>query len=333
MIYLGNGNMEDAFYIAIPILKPHSVDHLDKDVQEKILNEIGSLKGSYVVDDVTIEYESVPDVENYSHITQNVVPTHIRPYKMFVFQMTASNVKHLLKSYDGLSAEECFFFSILSFLSIFGYTLAYALGVYCYGVFDVDDFLVYCSANSLGKYEGLKSSFSFLHEKNELICNTSIEFSLQKVLNWFLSIDDVLNACGKTALGKSLSIYSRMFSSNSWEEDVFMSGLLAVMALEALYESNGSRDVLSKKLACFLNINEKECKDVVKSIYHHRCSVAHGGFELPFMFNANDASKDFETSLDKTWETFDIGLRYLFKSYAKMIQENKKELSFVYKCL
>ena len=36
MIYLGNGNMEDAFYIAIPILNPHPVDHFDKDVQEWI---------------------------------------------------------------------------------------------------------------------------------------------------------------------------------------------------------------------------------------------------------------------------------------------------------
>ena len=327
MISLGNDNtIGNVFYIAMPILKPHPVDRIDKDIQEKILNEIRILKGSYIVDGVTIEYESVPDVEKFGHITKRVIPTHIRPYEMFVFQITVLNATHLLKSYDGLSAEKSFFLSIFSFLPIFCYTLAYSLGVYCYGIFDMDDFIVYCSESTLGEYGGLGSSFSFLQEKNEILCCTSIGISLQKVLNWFLSIDDVINACGKSALGKSLSIYSRMFSSGSRDEDIFMSGLLAVMALEALYESNGSRDILSGRIASFLNMEKKECKDVVKSIYHHRCSVAHGGFELPFMFNANDASKDFEISLDKTWESFDLGLRYLFKSYAKMIRENKKEI-------
>ena len=113
MISLGNDDiMGNVFYVVIPILKPHPVDHLDKDVHEKILNEIGILKGSYIVDDVTIEYESVPDDEKFSHITQRVVPTHIRPYKMFVFQITVSNTTHLLKSYDGLSAEKSYFLSI-----------------------------------------------------------------------------------------------------------------------------------------------------------------------------------------------------------------------------
>lgn len=332
MICLGNNDtMRNVFYVAIPILKPHPADHIDKDIQEKILNEIENLKGSYIVDEVTIKFETVPDIEKFSRITQRVVPEHIRPYKMFVFQMTVSNATHLLKSNDGLSAEKSYFLSVLSFLPIFSYALAYSLGVYCYGVFDVDDFLVYYSGNTWGKYEGLKSSFSFLQKKNKLLCCISIGFSLQKVLNWFLSIDDVLNACGKSALGKSLSIYSRMFSSSSGDEDIFMSGFLSFIALEALYESHGKKNDLSEKMSAFLNIDGNDCKEDVKSMYKHRSSVAHGGFNFPFKFNPNDGSEDFERSLDKTWDSFDLGLRYLFKSYMKMILENRKDLPFTRK--
>lgn len=332
MISLGNDDiMGNVFYVVIPILKPHPVDYFDKDVHEKILNEIGILKGSYIVDDVTIEYESVPCDEKFSHIIQRVVPTHIRPYKMFVFQVTVSNATHLLKSYDGLSAGKSYFLSILSFIPIFSYSLAYSLGVYCYGVFDVDDFLVYYSENTWGKYEGLKSSFSFLYKNNEMICCSSTGISLQKILNWFLSVDDVIDACGKTALGKSLSIYSRMFSSNSEDEDVFMSGFLSFIALEALYESHGIINDLSEKMSAFLNVDESECKHDVKLMYKHRSSVAHGGFKFPFKFNPNDGSEFFEKSLDKTWKSFDLGLRYLFKSYTKMILENRKDLPFAKK--
>ena len=63
MISLGNDNaIGNVFYVAVSILKPLPVGHLDKDVQEKILNEIRSLEGSYIVDNVTIEYKSVSDV-------------------------------------------------------------------------------------------------------------------------------------------------------------------------------------------------------------------------------------------------------------------------------
>ena len=46
MISLGNDNaIGNVFYVAVSILKPLPVGHLDKDVQEKILNEI-TIRGS-----------------------------------------------------------------------------------------------------------------------------------------------------------------------------------------------------------------------------------------------------------------------------------------------
>ena len=225
------------------------------------------------------------------------------------------------------------FFSILSYLDTFVYSLAYALGIYCDGIFDVDDFIKYFNEENYGLGGGVLNSFHYLHEDDESLYRPSKEISLHSVLNWFLSIDDVKNSCGKNALGKSLSIYSRMFSSFSADDDLFMSGLLSVMALEALYESNGSKKVLGEKIAAFLNIDKKKCEKDIKKIYDHRCSVAHGGFEFPFKFSAHDGSRDFETSYDKATDSFKLGLRYLFKSYRKMILLNKRELSFAYTCL
>ena len=54
---------------------------------------------------------------------------------------------------------------------------------------------------------------------------------------------------------------------------------------------------------------------------------------MPFKFGAHDGTKDFEKSYDKTESAFSLGTQYLFESYKKMILENKKELSFVYKCM
>ena len=331
--------VKEVFYVAVPILKPVPVNCIDEEIEEYILGEIDALNGSFVIDDVTIEYRSVHDIEHYNHITQRILPKHIRPYKMFVFEMIASKQVHLLKPFEDkehgvkISSEENFVFSTFSDLSIYGYALAYALGIHCDGLFDIDLFIVYYDEKLSEKKDGLLNLFYGLHEKDDSFCLCLRNVSLQKTLNWFLSIDDVLNSCGKTALGKSLSIYSRMFSSNNSDEDFFMCGLFAVMALEALYESHGKINDLSEKMAKLLNIDKEKCKSDVKRIYKHRCSVAHGGFEFPFKFNAHDGSDDFMQSFETTWNSVDLGLLYLFKSFRKMIFENKKELSFSYKCL
>ena len=334
MIHLGDcSDVGNVFYVAVPILKPYPVEGVDESLQDEILKEIELLEGFYFVNKVKIEYKSVQNVEFYNHITQKLSPKRYGNSRIFVFQMSVSNATCLLKPYDKWSAQQNYAVSVLSDLDIFVYSLAYALGVYSDGIFDVDDFVAYFSdeINKMGG--GVLNSFPYLHEDDETLCRPSKELSLQNALNWFLSIDDVVNSCGKTALGKSLSIYSRMFSSFSSDEDLFMSGLLSVMALEALYESNGSRKVLGEKVAAFLSIDKQKCEKDIKKMYDHRNSVAHGGFEFPFKFNAHDGSKNFETSYKKTFDSFKLGLRYLFKSYRKMILENRKELSFAYKCL
>jgi len=210
-------------------------------------------------------------------------------------------------------------------LNVFVCALAYALGVYCDGVFDVGESLFFYN-DIFEPIEKHINCFAYLHEKEDEMCVSSTEISLQKTLDWFLSIEDVLDACGKSALGKSLSIYSRMFSSVPWEDEMFMNGLLSVMALEALYESHGKRKDLAEKVAMFLDVDKEECRRDIYEIYHHRCSVAHGGFVLPFKFNVRDGTKEFENAFLETESSFDIGLHYLLNSYRKMILQNQKEL-------
>lgn len=331
--------VKEVFYVAVPILKPVPINCIDEEIEEYILGEIEALNGSFVINDVNMEYKSVHDIENYNYITQMVQPKHMRPYKIAVFEITVSKQSHLLKPFENkehgiwLSPEENFFYSTLHDLPIFEYALAYALGIHCDGLFDVDYFIVFYNEKYLEKEEGFLNLFSHLYENDDSFPNYLSKISLQKTLDWFLSLDDIINFCGKTALGKSLSIYSRMFSSKGSDEDFFMCGLFAVMALEALYESNGSKKTLYEKISSFLNLEEQKCKMDIYKIYQHRCSVAHGGFELPFKFNNNDGSDDFMQSFGKTEDSFDLGLLYLFKSFRKMIFENKKELSFFYKCL
>ncbi len=335
MIHLTDCKIENSnFYVAIPILKPFPAEGIDESIQEKILSEIQLLKGSYYVDGIKIEYMSLKDVESCSHITRKLSPSRYGNNRMFVFRMRVSNTTYLLTPHDQWSAEQNFILTMFFDLSIFGFVLAYALGLYGNGIFDIDNFIVYYNDVNYKICDGFLNSFPYIHENDEAFYGEGAAgLSLQKTLDWFLSIDDAKSACGKTALGKSLSIYSRMFSSSPWDEDFFISGLLSVMALEALYESNGSKKTLSEKISSFLEIDKKKCEKEIYKIYDHRCSVAHGGFEFPFKFGAPDSSKDFKSSFDKTERAFESGLLYLFKSYRKMILENRKELYFAYQCL
>lgn len=272
------------FYIAVPILMPYPAQGIDEKLQENILNEVQFLEGSFFVDGVKIDYKSLKEMEKYKYITQRLSPRRFGLNRMFVFRMTVTDVSHFLKPLGEISAEQNFFFSMFFNLPIFVYSLAYALGIYSNGIFDVDDFITYYNESNYGNDRGIINTFPCLYDHDDELYKSMTNLSLQRILNWFLSIDDVLNACGTTALGKSLSIYSRMFSSHSSDEDFFL-------------------------------------------------SVAHGGFEFPFRFNAPDGGEEFEKAFVKTEKSYDVGLRYLFKSYRKMIIQNKKELSFTYTCL
>lgn len=321
------------FYLAFPVFYPILSEYADTNHQKIFFDEIAALQGEFFVDNVKIEYKSLKNVDDYSSITRLLLPKGLRSRKIFLFQLTISNASHLMVPYGRFSANANYILCVFSYLNSFAYSLAYALGVYCDGIFDIDNFIIYYNDANHGCSEGLLSSFSGACKMGHLFSRNLPELSLLKTLNWFLSIDDVIKACGKTALGKSLSIYSRMFASAPEDGEVFMSGLYSVMALEALYESNGARKTLIEKVAAFLNIDKQKCKKDIDLIYNHRCSVAHGGFELPFKFNAKDGSKDFEESYGKVEDAFDLGRLYLFESYKKMIIENKKELNFAYKCL
>ena len=215
----------NVFYLALPIFAAFHTNGVDEELQDKYLDEIKALQGEFYIDNVKIEYKSLDNIEDYSHITHLLRQKCVRPRIFFLYQMSVSNASHLLVSYDKFSAEQSFIASVFSYLQTFAYSLAYALGLYCDGIFDVDDFVVYHNKANYGICEGLLNSFNSLQEQNEDIRKAPMKLSLQKTLNWFLSIDDVLNACGKTALGKSLSIYSRMFSLISGDHEVFMSGL------------------------------------------------------------------------------------------------------------
>lgn len=311
---------QGVFYVAVQILKPHPANRVGVDFQEKILNEIEMLEGFFYVDDVKVEYKSLHDVEKYGYITQRLIPKRHGYNRIFVFRMTISDVPHQIAQYGSIDTRD--------YLHVFVYTLAYALGVYCDGAFDVDESVI-CYNDIYESVDALINSFSHLYKKDCRLYISSTEISLQRTLDWFLSIDDVLEACGRTALGKSLSIYSRMFSSIPWEDELFMDGLLSVMALEALYESHGRRADLAERVAWFLDIDKQKCRHEIYTIYTHRCSVAHGGFVLPFKFNIHDGTKEFENAFDKTQSSFGVGLHYLLGSYRKMILENKKELAFV----
>ena len=132
----------NVFYLALPIFAALRFNGADENHQERFLDEIKTLQGEFYIDNVKIEYKSLDNIEDYSHITRLLRQKCMRPRIFFLYQMSVSNASHLLVPYENFSAEQCFIATIFSYLQTFTYSLAYALGLYCEGLFDVDNFVV-----------------------------------------------------------------------------------------------------------------------------------------------------------------------------------------------
>ena len=88
---------ENVFYIAVQILKPFPANHVGIDFQEKILNEIEMLEGTFDVGDVRIEYKCLHDIEKHGHITQRLLTQRHGLNRIFVFQMSISDVSRQIE--------------------------------------------------------------------------------------------------------------------------------------------------------------------------------------------------------------------------------------------
>lgn len=322
--------------LVLPILTPYPVVGYDESFIQSVLDEIKDLRGSFHCEWMNIEYEVCSRKKRFSSILKKVSPKRFGFNKIFclLFRANFDTTKWTSLKIDEKitwTPYENFIVSFLSEVENFCKLFALALGISSRGAFDVDDHYICYNNRNNQMASGCLNGYGTLLLDYCSASGFSQRTSLQETLDWMLSIEDAVNEYGKTALGKSLSVFSRMFCSFSDGDDFFLSGLLAVIALEALYESHGSKNVLCDKMAAFLEIDKKKIQKNVNEIYKHRSEIAHGGFEMPFLFSIFDGSDNYERSMHVVWENMAKALDLLFTSYYKMIRLKKRELIFEYK--
>lgn len=332
-IYMLSGNVD--FEIILSIRLPLYSNDKENDIVNKLLDEMGCLSGKMILEKMPLKYESSllqsSQAKQYIEKNKTLYPFFYNS-KLYLFKVTVpfSNEWKLDNEEKGmhLSAEEGFVEIMRSELEFFVYRFSFALGIASYGLLDIGLTSILLNAEYIHRVRGVINSINWARDIENSKYDILNQISFQQILDWLFSIDDVLDCCGKTPLGKSLSIFSRMFFEPGHDTNYVLDGLLSVMALEALYESEGSRKDLANRISAFLEKDLAVVKEDVNVIYKHRCTIAHGGFAMPFNLCDYDASQESEKAFHTVGDKYWIGLQILFASYRKMIKLGLKELKF-----
>lgn len=324
------------FEIIIPLLRPYSLGEPYKEIMRKRMLELDSVEGFHVIENLKISYKCEM-LKTGDDTAYKDMPSIVRPNILYKITLNIPFKRFpFIQSWDGkecpdISDEESYRLAMQHEIQNFVYQIAFTLGISSNGMFDIGESLLFYNGKHDCTLHGCLNNFSSLAERNQIDVSKLNEISVGQSLSWILSNKDVVECCGQTPLGKGLSFFSRMFSHQGEDEDFYMCGLLAVIALEALYETNGNRNDLTKKIATFLEHEESSVKKQVERMYNHRNSIAHGGFMLPFRLNTHDCTNDIENAFEKVSDVMDIGLNLLLNTYQKMIALNLKALKFEYK--
>jgi hypothetical protein len=149
---------------------------------------------------------------------------------------------------------------------------------------------------------------------------------IQNVWDWISGIDDFHDGFGTTPIGKALAAYSYFFTHEFGHESP-LDNLYAIVALESLYDSNGSHRYLSERIALFLGAHPKG-KNVVKDLYHERSLLIHGNTKMPFQFCVYDAMPQVTNFRSRESSFWDTSLPILIATLQRMAKEDIYSIEF-----
>ncbi len=155
------------------------------------------------------------------------------------------------------------------------------------------------------QFQGLKSSLELL---------------------WLSKLDDFHTGFGITPLGRGLAALSYIFTSEYGDESP-LDDLWAIVALESLYESNGSQRELNERSRLFLG-KSKNDKSEIYDIYKSRSKLIHGGMNLPFSFGDNDGLPEVEQFRDKSMRFWDTSIPIMMATFQRMAELKIYQIEF-----
>jgi hypothetical protein len=260
---------------------------------------------------------------------------HLRRLKLFSFELSANYDidKISLDSEDALKAvakADLFYSLAATELEFFIYRLVFAANLARPGTFAFDESIILVNGNYYKSFHGLRNEFNVLYSSRRKTKWPKIEFlDIAGVWAWLKKHEDFNHAFGHTPFGRTLSAFSFLF----YQDPVYsepLDDLWALVGLESIYKSNGSKKTLLEKIELFLGKN-KRLKAVIDDLYKVRSTLIHGSMNLPLLFCPFDASDAYAAYMHKATRFEETSRPILIATLQKMYLLNLYDIAFEYR--
>lgn len=177
---------------------------------------------------------------------------------------------------------------------------------------------------------GLMSDFNLLWAFGAKVTWPKLKrLKVRSVWDWLNKLDDFRCGVGRTPLGKCLSALSFLFV-NHFRQDSPLDDLWIIVALEAIFSSNGSQKDIATKAEAVLGRSPTNLK-WVQDLYQERSKLIHGGKALPFSISDGGVSDNYEKSLQERMDLTHASLPCVLAVLQFMCQNGLYELKFATK--
>jgi hypothetical protein len=328
--------MEVNIIIVIPVLLPYPMEGIDDicaETRRQIKNICCSLDFSYSGSS-KIKPKKLSKKQEKNFRKTFFQFRHVRPFELIAFETKVNYESDEINfDFDPQMSEESkygyFLSNVVLDIQFFIYGLCLATNIARPGTFSFDKTVIFVEKYSyFDSFHGLIHSLDAITIFERKLDYPKINFfDIIKVWDWLKSFEDFDMAFGKTPLGRGLAAFSYLFSDEY--SAVESLDLWAIIGLESLYKSNGSKRELLTKIQLFLGENTR-LKSVIDEIYGVRSSFVHGGMNFPFMFCPYDAMQDYEKYMDKSISLEETTIALLVATLQKMYSLNLSDIEFEY---
>jgi len=101
----------------------------------------------------------------------------------------------------------------------------------------------------------------------------------------------------------------------------------ALVGLEAIYKTNGSRNALKERVRLFLG-NHSRLNPLIDDLYKIRSSLVHGGMDIPFSFCPYTGRSDHERFQVKSDKVAESSMSLLLATLQKMFDLNIYDIKY-----
>jgi hypothetical protein len=225
--------------------------------------------------------------------------------------------------------REIFLTDIAHELEFTAYMLTFAANLARPGTMSISDCLIFVNGEFYKTFKGISSELVLLFTHDRKLAWPKIAYyPIADVWNWLYPLNDFKNAFGTTPLGRGLCAFSYFFLQGSRGNTAEpLEDLWALVGLESLYKTNGSRSELKERIRLFLG-DHPRLNSLIDSLYKIRSSVIHGGMNMPFSFCPYDATNEIDSFEQKSTRVAESSTALLVATMQKMFKLNIYDIRY-----